>query len=154
LTALGLPVELFTPTLKTNAEEWPVLVRRLTDRTLILPQHGRLREELLNLAYEVTATGVRVTDKGKVHQDHAVAVRGVVAALQPWVRGEGIDPAALEQLTEEDHRLQRAFAAHMGIPGIAMHPDFVGDDESGAVDPDREMRWYSIERSGARRYLW
>src|SRR5690349_789871 len=53
LLALGLPVELFTPTIKTATEEWPVLVRRFTDRTLLLPRHERLREELLNLQYEV-----------------------------------------------------------------------------------------------------
>ena len=40
-----------------------------------------LREELLNLCVEMGATGVKVTDKGKVRQDHAVAVRGVVAQL-------------------------------------------------------------------------
>ena len=40
-----------------------------------------LREELLNLVYEVGPQGVRVIDRGKVHQDHAVAVRGVVASL-------------------------------------------------------------------------
>jgi hypothetical protein len=105
LQGLGLPVEIFTPTIKTNGEEWPVLVRRLTHRTLVLPRHERLREELLNLAYEMTPTGLRVTDKGKVHQDHAVAVRGVVAALQPWVRGEGVDLAVFETLTDEDRRI-------------------------------------------------
>src|SRR5258708_15556084 len=36
-----------------------------------------LREELLNLTYEVGPSGIRVIDKGAVHQDHAVAVRGV-----------------------------------------------------------------------------
>ena len=45
--------------------------------------HARLREELLNLVYEVGAQGVRVIDRGRVHQDHAVAVRGVLAMLQP-----------------------------------------------------------------------
>src|SRR5262249_28950585 len=48
---------------------------------LVLPPHAQLREELLNLVYEVGPTGVRVIDKGSVHQDHAVAVRGVVAAF-------------------------------------------------------------------------
>jgi hypothetical protein len=37
LSALGLPVELFTPTQKTNAEEWPILGQRLAARTLVLP---------------------------------------------------------------------------------------------------------------------
>lgn len=81
LSRLGLPVELFTPTAKAHAEEWPVLAQRLATQTLVLPPHARLREELLNLVYEVGPQGVRVIDKGSVHQDHAVAVRGVVASL-------------------------------------------------------------------------
>lgn len=81
LSLLGLPIELFTPTAKTNSDEWPVLAQRLSSRTLVLPPHARLREELLNLCIEMGPTGVRVTDRGKVHQDHAVAVRGVVAQL-------------------------------------------------------------------------
>lgn len=47
----------------------------------MLPPHARLREELRNLVYEVGAQGIRVIDRGKVHQDHAVAVRGVLASL-------------------------------------------------------------------------
>ncbi len=50
-------------------------------RTLRLPQHPRLREELLGLSYEVTALGVRVTDRTRVHQDHAVVVRMIAAML-------------------------------------------------------------------------
>jgi hypothetical protein len=81
LKAEGLPVELFAPTAKAHAEEWPVLAQRLSSRTLILFPHARLREELLNLTYEVGPSGVRVLDKGKIHQDHAVVVRGIVAGL-------------------------------------------------------------------------
>ncbi len=77
LSRLGLPVELFTPTAKAHAEEWLLLGQRLTTQTLVLPPHARLREELLNLVYEVGPTGVKVIDRGAVHQDHAVAVRGV-----------------------------------------------------------------------------
>jgi hypothetical protein len=88
LQRLGLPVELFTPTARTNSEEWPVLAQRLSARTLVLPPHARLREELLNLVYEVTATGVKVIDRGAVHQDHAVAVRGVVAAMTTRAQGD------------------------------------------------------------------
>jgi hypothetical protein len=50
--------------------------------------HARLREELLNLTYEVGPAGVRVIDKGKIHQDHAVVVRGICAGLQ----GPGLRP--------------------------------------------------------------
>jgi hypothetical protein len=81
LQRLGLPVELFTPTAKSNSEQWPLLASRLAAGTIVLFPHARLRDELLNLVYEVGASGVRVIDRGKVHQDHAVAVRGVVAQL-------------------------------------------------------------------------
>jgi hypothetical protein len=85
----GLPVELFAPTAKAHGEEWPVLAQRLSSRTLRLFPHARLREELLNLTYEVGPSGVRVIDKGRIHQDHAVVVRGIVAGLSgsvlaPW----------------------------------------------------------------------
>jgi hypothetical protein len=89
LQRLGLPVALFTPTAKTNSEEWPVLAQRLAARTVVLPPHARLREELLNLVYQVGPTGVRVIDRGAVHQDHAVAVRGVVAAVTTRTRSDG-----------------------------------------------------------------
>jgi phage terminase large subunit-like protein len=81
LQNIGLPVEAFTPTAKAHSEEWPVLAQRLASRTLVCFPHAALREELLNLVYEVGASGVRVVDRGSVHQDHAVAVRGVCAQL-------------------------------------------------------------------------
>jgi hypothetical protein len=81
LQRLGLPVELFAPTAKAHAEEWPVLAQRLSSRTLVLPTHERLREELLNLTVDLGPSGIRVIDRGRVHQDHATAVRGVVAGL-------------------------------------------------------------------------
>ena len=81
LQRVGLSVELFAPTAKAHAEEWPILAQRLSARTLVLPRHERLREELLNLTVDLGPQGVKVTDRGRVHQDHAVAVRGVVAAL-------------------------------------------------------------------------
>ena len=87
LQRAGLPVELYTPTAKSHAEEWPVLAQRLSSRTLLLPLHARLREELLNLVVELGPTGVRVIDRGQVHQDHAVAVRGVVASFARPVDG-------------------------------------------------------------------
>lgn len=86
LTGLGLPVQLFAATAKAHAEEWPVLAQRLSSRTLVLFPHARLREELLNLTYEVGPSGVRVIDKGRIHQDHAVALRLVVAGLSGPVR--------------------------------------------------------------------
>jgi phage terminase large subunit-like protein len=89
LQRAGLPVELFSPTAKAHSEEWPVLAGRLSGRTLVLPPHARLREELLNLVYEVGPQGVRVIDRGSVHQDHAVAVRGVVAQFSTVRPGEG-----------------------------------------------------------------
>jgi hypothetical protein len=36
---------------------------------------------LLNLTYEMGPAGVRVIDRGTIHQDHAVVVRGIAAGL-------------------------------------------------------------------------
>jgi len=89
-------VELFVPTAKAHAEQWPLLAHRLSNRTLILPRHLQLREELLGLSYEVGPMGVKVTDRTAVHQDHAVVVRMLVAALADagsglwWQRSNGI----------------------------------------------------------------
>jgi hypothetical protein len=94
LGRLGLPVELFTPTAKAHSEEWPILAQRLSARVLVLFPHARLREELLNLVYEVGPQGVRVIDRGKIHQDHAVAVRGVVATLA----GAIVKPISAEEI--------------------------------------------------------
>ena len=49
----------------------------------------RLREELLGLTVEIGATGAKVIDRGRAHQDHAVALRGVVASLGAGY-GEGV----------------------------------------------------------------
>jgi hypothetical protein len=61
----------------------------------VLPPHARLREELLNL--------VRVVDRGQVHQDHCVAIRGVVASFARPVDGF----LGYLQLTPEDHDRNR-----------------------------------------------
>ena len=103
----GLSVELFTPTMKSNSEEWPCLSQRLSGHSLVLFPHARLREELLNLTYEVGPSGVRVIDKGRIHQDHAVAVRGVCAGLAapvlaPWAffSGGRVVSSALQTMVE------------------------------------------------------
>src|SRR6185437_2779127 len=57
LQSHGLPVQLFTPTAKSNAEEWPVLAQRLAAGTIVLPAHARLREELVNLVAEIGPQG-------------------------------------------------------------------------------------------------
>jgi hypothetical protein len=90
LVGHGLPVTILNPTPKTNATEWPVLAQTLAAGRLVLFPHARLREELLNLVVEVGPSGTKVSDRGKVHQDHAVAVRGVVASLSALGEGAGI----------------------------------------------------------------
>jgi len=102
LTRAGLNCELFAPTAKAHAEEWPILAQRLAGRTLVLPPHARLREELLNLVVEMGPTGVRVIDKVQIHQDHAVAVRGVAASLAKQ-RG-GLFQICMQELAEFDRR--------------------------------------------------
>jgi hypothetical protein len=77
----GWPVELVTPTARTVADQWNTLSQALVSRRLVLPVHPRLREELLNLTVEIGPSGPRVVDRGQVHQDHAVVVRMLTAAL-------------------------------------------------------------------------
>jgi hypothetical protein len=142
LQAAKLPVELYTPSAKSNAEEWPMLIARLTQRTLVLPKHPRLREELLNLTYELTASGIRVVDRGKIHQDHAVVVRGIVAMLEPWVHEADLsryDPSAHERSQMD------GYARWAG----ASSEDLV--DSAGFV---QDMRWFRTNPDGSRSYLW
>jgi hypothetical protein len=123
LQASGLPVELYIPSAKKNAEEWPVLVQYLTAHTVVLPKHARLREELLNLTVEMTSQGIRVLDKGSVHQDHAVAVRGVVAML-----------ATSGAAMSESERLRCLSAGALARPGEEPAPEEEEyDDWSGEV---------------------
>jgi hypothetical protein len=77
----GWRVEIATPTAKSNAEQWGVLAQMFAARRVVLPEHPRLREELLGLSYEVGPGGIRVTDRRAVHQDHAVVVRMLTSAL-------------------------------------------------------------------------
>jgi hypothetical protein len=90
----GLPAEAFAPTAKAVADQWTVLAQCRAARQLVLPEHARLRDELLNLTVEVGPSGPRVTDRGKVHQDHAVVVRMLAAALAP----EATAPASSERM--------------------------------------------------------
>jgi hypothetical protein len=53
LSRLGLPVETFTPTVKTNADEWPVLAQRLSAPTLAR-QHSDPPEKHWGLATAAT----------------------------------------------------------------------------------------------------
>jgi hypothetical protein len=79
----GLPIAIFTPTARAHSEQWPCLSQRLASRSLVLPSHQQLRDELLNLTIELGPTGVKVVDPGQLHQDHAVVLRMLCAMLQP-----------------------------------------------------------------------
>lgn len=81
LTHRGWPAESFKPTPTAVAPQWTILARCLADRRLVLPVHDRLREELLNLQVEVGPAGVRVLDRGQIHQDHCVVTRMLAASL-------------------------------------------------------------------------
>jgi hypothetical protein len=93
LQQLDLPVELYVPTPKSQAEEWPLLAHAIAEGRLLLYPHARLREELLGLTVDVGPGGAKVVDRGKVHQDHATVVRMLVAMLAAgggdWV---GVSP--------------------------------------------------------------
>jgi hypothetical protein len=92
LQALGLPTVLYTPTLKAQQDEWPVLAHALAERRLALYPHAQLREELLSLTVEVGPQGARVVDRGRVHQDHATVLRMLVAATVQHESFVAVDP--------------------------------------------------------------
>jgi hypothetical protein len=133
----GLSVELYTPTPKSHAEEWPILAQRLAGRSLVLPPHARLREELLNLVVEVGPVGVKVIDRGQVHQDHAVAVRGVVASLTPPA-GPGLNFF---------YYLENRAAEHAAVVAA---PSAVEPDTAAIEAAWREERLQAIDRQEAR----
>jgi len=81
LTRLSLPVEVLHPTPKLLQDQWGLFAQALAAGQFVCFPHADLRTELLNLSVEVGPQGARVVDRGQVHQDHAVACRGVVAAL-------------------------------------------------------------------------
>lgn len=81
LAAAGLPVTIVTPTPKLLQEQWSALASRFANGTVELFPHPRLREELLGLVVEVTASGPRVVDRGRAHQDVSTTVRMLAASL-------------------------------------------------------------------------
>src|SRR5262249_47928146 len=74
------------------------------------------------LRREVGPTGIKVIDKGKVHQDHAVAVRGVVAMLLDRPSAEGPQGANLAP-----RPFQPTDWEHLGrLDGIDTSPGAIG----------------------------
>jgi hypothetical protein len=162
LQRAGLPVELFAPTAKAHADEWPVLAQRLASRTLVLFPHARLREELLGLVVELGAAGVRVIDRGQVHQDHAVAVRGVVAAFARRVDGFAgymdLSDRERERIRlDAETRWQSHAAPGDGLVATTPAAEVL---DNGAIEAEwRERRLAALERMErrvltARRGAW
>lgn len=82
LVRSGVAADVRTPTMTTQHALWSALAVELAAGTLALPPHERLREELLNLRVELRpGGGIKVTDRGKIHQDHALACGGVVEMI-------------------------------------------------------------------------
>ena len=65
---------------------------------------------------ELGPTGVRVLDRGKVHQDHAVAVRGVVAQFASG--GIGIEPS----VTQDPGAIDWSSVGPDGLPRAPIGP--------------------------------
>jgi hypothetical protein len=86
----------------------------------------------LNLCVEVGPTGVRVTDRGKVHQDHAVAVRGVVAQLASRI---GVGQVYARNLNATATRIGLVNAANGDGPTV--HLDYSTEADWWSRDPRR-----------------
>jgi Terminase large subunit, T4likevirus-type, N-terminal len=88
---LSLRVQGFKASVDSNAQLWGALAARIHARTVSLPRHPRLLEELLSLRQEAFAFGARwrVVDSSKrLHRDVSLAVAGAVYAA-----GEAGPPA-------------------------------------------------------------
>ena len=90
---LSIPTNIIHPTAKTNQEHWGALYTSLKRGTVHLPDHARLRQQLLSLMIKTTANGWKVEDVPSIHQDHARAIAGTVkmAEYQPPAVGEIIN---------------------------------------------------------------
>ncbi len=88
-TFAKVTTEIVEPSLKLQMREWPLLAQRISDRSLIIPHHPQLRNELLGLTWEATSQGMRVVDKGRAHQDVGVTLRMIVAIVDG---GKQINP--------------------------------------------------------------
>ncbi len=88
-TFAKVATQIVEPSLKLQMQEWPLLAQRISDRSLIIPHHPQLRNELLGLTWEATAQGMKVVDKGRAHQDIAVTLRMIVAIVDG---GKQINP--------------------------------------------------------------
>lgn len=147
LRGKGLPISLSTPTAKSNSDEWSVLAQRLASHTLIVPPHPRLREELLNLTLEVGPTGIKVSDKGRIHQDHAVVVRMLCAAFArpPHIplRLLGVDEVAGKTPDEiaKDEAQRAAEATRRSGEEIQQAIKTTGAWFPGDPLPGRERHW-------------
>ncbi len=91
--------------------------------------------------YEVGPQGVKVIDRGRVHQDHAVAVRGVVASLTgPTYRpirmwggaGDSVpDPRSVDEIQcegERDQKVRTEASEQYVRDAIARHGVFFPGD--------------------------
>ena len=128
LTRLSLPVEVLHPTPKLLQDQWGLFAQALAAGQFVCFPHADLRTELLNLSVEVGPQGARVVDRGQVHQDHAVACRGVVAALAQGASEFYVAASGLS------HRATR----------VSLNPS--GDDDAARGYSLEQRRWELEQR--------
>lgn len=96
------------------------------------PRHARLREELLNLVVAVGPQGVRVIDRGQVHHDHGVAVRGVCASLA--VQGGGLFLTYKRGYEQQQHWAASRIGGKRRTPCSALATLATGTSGAGRSD--------------------
>ena len=112
-----------------------------------------MRIHLLNCVAIESGRGFRIAkEKTSKKIDLAVALSLSLVACSDALATPTVNVEALEELSEEDHRIQRDVAAFWGTPGIETHPDYVPPDAAGL--DDRDMRWSRAGADGSRRPLW
>ena len=155
LAARGVPISEFPQSQQNTVRMGQALWEAVTTRRLRVYPDADLRAHALSAIAVESDRGFRLAKAMTSKKiDLAVALSmALVAASDALGDVPTVNVAALEELSEEDHRIQRDVAAFWGTPGIETHPDYVpADDGSGYAG--RDMRWSRVAPDGSRRTLW
>jgi phage terminase large subunit-like protein len=153
LAARGLPIQEFPQTQAGTTKMGQALWDAVTTRRLRLYPDADVRTHLLNCVAIESDRGFRIAkEKTSKKIDLAVALSLALVGASEALATPGVNVEALEELSEEDHRIQRDVATFWGIPGIETHPDYVPPDAEGVYD--RDLRWSRSGADDSRRPLW
>jgi len=153
LASRGVPIAEFPQSQAGTVKMGQALWDAITTRRLRLYPDADVRAHLLNCVAIESDRGFRIAkEKTSKKIDLAIALSLALVAASDALATPTVNVAALEELSEEDHRIQRNVASFWGTPGVEQHPDYVPPDAEGVYD--RDMRWRRAGADGSRRPLW